>query len=56
MSVAWRGDLRQVTGDLHLLLGKKVCKILTSNIRVIVDAHVMVKLNCKGSALRKAII
>ena len=39
----------------QVLLEEKVCKILTQNIRAILDVHVMVKLNCKCSAPRKAI-
>ena len=37
----------------QVLLEEKVCKISTQNIRAIVDAHVMIKLNCKCSAPRK---
>ena len=40
----------------QVLPEKKVCKFSAQNIRAIVDAHVMVKLNCKGSVPRKAII
>ena len=39
----------------QVLLEEKVCKILTQNIRAIVDVHVTVKLNCKCSAPRKVI-
>ena len=39
----------------QVLLEEKVCKISTRNIRAIVDAHVMVKLNYKCSAPRKPI-
>ena len=39
----------------QVLLEEKVCKILTQNIRAILDVHVMVMLNCKCSAPRKAI-
>ena len=40
----------------QVLPEKKVCKFSAQNIRAIVDAHVMVKLSCKGSVPRKAII
>ena len=40
----------------QVLPERKVCKFSAQNIRAIVDARVMVKLNCKGSAPRKAII
>ena len=40
----------------YQVLPEKVCKFSAQNIRAIVDAHVMVKLNCKGSVPRKAII
>ena len=58
MSVALRGDLQLVTLELNTkcFWKRRFCKISAQNIRTIVDPHVKVKLNCKGSAPRKAII
>ena len=40
----------------HVLPERKLCKFSAQNIRAVVDARVMVKLNGKGSTPRKAII
>ena len=40
----------------QVLPEKKFCNFSGQNIRAIGDARVMVKLNCKGSAPREAII
>ena len=40
----------------NVLPERKLCKFSAQNIRAVVDARVMVKLNGKGSTPRKAII